>query len=409
MQQGTNLPRIGSYNQTVVFDAVRRAPHGLTQAELARATGLSPQTLTNVSRRLLQHGLIQQGDLARPERGRPSRRLVLNPAGRRAVGVQIDPASLTLVLVDLAGAMTAHRTVSTPESGDPADMIALLVRAVQHFIADEAAGADILGLGIGSPGPIDMERGIVLDPPHLPAWHTVELRDNIAAHLALPVLLDKDVIVDAFAHTWLPNSPQFRNAAFIYLGTGVAISASVDGKVIRGVAGNAGEAGHIKVGGTGSCPQGHRGCLGTIASLPAIIRTAAQQGLPVLSPGDDPDNAILADRALTALLGVAADGDERAIELLREVGSALAEAGMLVADLLGLDTVVASGSIWDRVSPWVAPAVAGAIASHGVIGTARQLRFLPSPLGADVGAIGAACMVLDELFSPDPAKFVLSN
>src|SRR6478609_8619572 len=120
MRRGTNLPRMGDFNQTVVLDVVRRAGGGLARAEVARRTGLSPQTVTNVARRLLDLGLVvEEGEAARRGPGRPGTLLRLDAGSRFAVGVHLDPATMTFVLLDLSGAVVA-RAVVRERYGDPA-------------------------------------------------------------------------------------------------------------------------------------------------------------------------------------------------------------------------------------------------------------------------------------------------
>ena len=90
-RRGTNLPRMGDFNLTVILDAIRRAPGGLSRVELAQIVGLSPQTISNISRRLLDQHLIVEAGKEGTGPGKPRTMLRLNPAGMYAVGVHLDP------------------------------------------------------------------------------------------------------------------------------------------------------------------------------------------------------------------------------------------------------------------------------------------------------------------------------
>ena len=128
MRRGTNLPRMGDFNQTVVLDVIRRAGGGLARAEVARRTGLSPQTVTNVARRLLDLGrVVEEGEAARTGPGRPGPLLRLSAPSRYAVGVHLDPATMTFVLLDLSGAVVAQAQVPTPLPEDPEAGVSWLV------------------------------------------------------------------------------------------------------------------------------------------------------------------------------------------------------------------------------------------------------------------------------------------
>jgi hypothetical protein len=254
MRRGTNLPRVAGFNQTVILDVVRRADSGLTRAQLARRTGLSAQTVTNATRRLLEQGLVrEEGESSRPGPGRPGTLLHLDPSGRYAIGVHLDPAVMTFVILDLAGTPVAQSQMPTPLPDQPDQVIAGIVGAIEDLI--ESAEIDrslLLGVGIATPGPIDVDRGVVLDPPHLPGWHGVPLRDDVATGTNLPVMLDKDTIAAASAHLWNPGVHRSTEFAFFYLGTGVALSLVIRDEVVRGISGNAGESGHFVVDPTGA-------------------------------------------------------------------------------------------------------------------------------------------------------------
>ncbi|OUD80991.1 Glucokinase [Clavibacter michiganensis subsp. michiganensis] len=203
MRRGTNLPAIGGYNRTVVLDAVRRAAEGASRSEVAERTGLSAQTVTNVTRRLIDEGLVREGGTVIRGPGKPRTLLHLVADGRFAVGVHVDPAVITSVLLDLEGTVLRHVSSPTPSASRPDEVVALVARLVDGLIAD--AGVDrqaVLGVGLAAPGPIDVGAGLVLDPPMLPRWRHVPLRSALSTATGLPVLLEKDVTAAAVAELW---------------------------------------------------------------------------------------------------------------------------------------------------------------------------------------------------------------
>ena len=110
---------MGDFNLTVILDAIRRSPAGLSRVELAQIVGLSPQTISNISRRLLDQSLIVEAGKEGTGPGKPRTMLRLNPAGMYAVGVHVDPAVLTFVLLDLVGDVVRHTRIPTPDGGQP--------------------------------------------------------------------------------------------------------------------------------------------------------------------------------------------------------------------------------------------------------------------------------------------------
>lgn len=406
MRRGTNLPRVAGFNQTVILDVVRRADSGLTRAQLARRTGLSAQTVTNATRRLLEQGLVrEEGEGSRLGPGRPGTLVHLDPRGRYAIGVHLDPATMTFVILDLAGNPVAESHLPVPRPDQPDRVVEGIVGAIESLVA--SAGIDralLLGIGIASPGPIDVERGIVLDPPHLPGWDGVPLRDAVQAGTRLPVLLDKDTIAAASAHLWDPGVHRSSEFVFFYLGTGVAMSLVIRDEVVRGASGNAGEAGHFVVDPSGPvCDCGKRGCLGAVLGVEILVQHGRDAGVPLPEARD----VVELDQAFTVLCAAADEGDARAVEVLETAGRRLGMGAVVVTDLGDLDTVIVGGPLWSRMERHAMPALEKLVASHRVPSSSHTVAVLGSPLGSQVGAVGAGRLVLGQAFTPRPSDLLL--
>ncbi len=407
MRRGTNLPRMGDFNQTVVLDVVRRAGGGLARAEVARRTGLSPQTVTNVARRLLDLGLVvEEGAVVPRGPGRPGTLLRLNPVSRFAVGVHLDPATMTFVLLDLSGAVVARAQVPTPVPEDPEAVVAGLVAEIEGLIAGAGVDRDrVLGVGIAAPGPIDVEAGVVLDPPHLPGWHDVPLRDAVAERTGLRAVLDKDVIAAASAHLWHPGE-HASDFVFFYLGTGVAVSTVLHDEVVRGVSGNAGESGHLIADPEGAaCWCGRRGCLGAVLRAEALAEQGRAAGVDLPDWGDGTDPRAV-DDAVTALCAAADAGHPGARDVLALAGRRVGMAAGVLTDLLDVPAVLAGGPLWDRIAPHAGAALEAEIAGHVVPG-GHALTAASSAFGPQVGAVGAGCILLGRAFTPRPTDLLL--
>jgi len=401
---------MGGFNQAALLEAIRLGAGTCTRADLARKTGLSAQTVTNAVRRLLDEGLVTEEDVKRqPGAGRPGTTLDIVPASRFAVGVHLDPASVVVVLLDLAGQVVATRSAPTPESEEPGAALDVVVREIEAVL--EAAGVErerVLGVGLATPGPIDRDRGLVLDPPHLTTWHDVPLRDEVARRTGLPTLLDKDVLAVAAAVVWFPGARP-TDAAVVYAGTGVAIGIVSGGEIVRGVSGNAGEAGHVNVGRPfGRCACGRQGCLGGVFSANAIHANAVERGIPLRGGAADAGSTatLRADRAVDELRVLAEAGDADVVAFLGETGAALGSALTTVCELLDLDTVVPSGPVWERLGPWLEPGLRSVLDAYPLPGH-HPLRVLSAAGDGPVAAVGAACLLLDDVLTPRPTGLLL--
>lgn len=406
MRRGSNLPAVGTYNQTLVLDLIRRAPDGLSRVELARDTGLSPQTLSNVARKLVDEGLVHEGERIVSGPGKPRTLLRMNPQSRYAVGVHLDPAVDTYVLVDMAGHIVAHTELEPRRSGTPAELVATVADTINALL--DGAGVPrerVLGVGVAAPGPIDSERGALLEPPLLPAWHNVGLRDALCAATGLGAMIEKDVVAAMVGELWVDATHALSDALFVYYGAGIGVGLAVDGAPVRGRTGNAGDVAHLVVEPGGPlCPCGQRGCFGVAVAPERLIAdtgVADEPTLARLTPSD-------ARGALDRIREQTERGEPRSIAVIERTAAAFAAAIVLVNNLLDADAAVIGGPMWSRLAPVLDAPLARALAGSALHTTTRPVRLTEAQLGTDVAAVGAACLVLDSVFTARPAGLMIT-
>ena len=403
MRRGTNSQALGGFNQTVVLDTIRRTPGGLSRVEIAEQTGLSAQTVSNVARRLLDTGLIRTAGQQILGVGKPRTILELVPAGGYSLGVHIDPAVVTYVVLDLGGCVVAHASTSRPDR-----IVEGLSESIETLI--ETSGIDrdrLLGVGIASPGPLDLERGVVLAPPLLEGWHHVALRDALAEATGLPVLLEKDVTAAAVAELWTSEGHERDDFVFFYFGTGTGVGFALRHEVIRGSTNNAGDAGHILVDADGpECHCGRRGCLGQAIMPRTLVELARARSIVAAPPG--PLDMAAVDEGFTRLAELAGLGDRQATEILDEMARRVAAAVVTIVSLLDLDCVVFGGPYWTRVSAFLLQRLPALINSSPALVTTHPVAVIGSSIGDDVAAVGAACLVLDNALSPRTSALTIS-
>ncbi|MCP1503245.1 putative NBD/HSP70 family sugar kinase [Curtobacterium herbarum] len=429
-RRGANLPSLGGFNRTVVLDAVRRSRDGLSRVELAGRTGLSPQTVSNVTRFLIDAGMIVESGTVVSGRGKPRTILRLEARSRFAIGVHVDPAVVTYVLLDLAGAVVAEATTSTPNAEDPDQVVRTMAAAVDGLVRRSGVAPDsVLGVGIASPGPIDAAAGVVLDPPFLPRWRDVPLRDALGDATGYPVLLEKDVTAAAVGEVFLERGAAARDFAFVYFGTGFGVGLVIDHEPVRGSGANAGDAGHIMVdqgslAGTAD-GDGTRGEVGATVMPDRLVRIALERGIALGDglPGarmpadgtaaqDDGGIAVdlaAVDRAWDALGTAIAAGDPAAQALAAEIGTVMGRAVVVIVNLLDLDRVVFGGPFWSRISATALPAATAAISGSPILVPKHPVTVVESRRGTDVAAVGAACLVLDAALSPRASTMLIAH
>lgn len=408
VRRGTRIPASSAYNEVVVLDAVRRASDGISRVKIAQQTGLGRQTVSNAARMLLDDGLIRETGTVIAGRGKPRVILRLEPTARYAAGVHLDPAVATTVLVDLAGRVVAQASEPLSSSKSASGIVEEVARTVDRVVSDSRVDrSQVIGVGVASPGPIDPDTGTVLDPPLLPQWRDVRLGKELGRLTGLPVLIEKDVTAAAVAELWFGKSVERNDFAFVYYGTGYGMGLVVEREVIRGSTGNAGDAAHISVRdfGSGDDPR----CCGSVGDLinpRTLVRMAVERGVLEQTEFPDPSalDVHLVDGAFTKLSGALKAQDPRALAIVEAAGQALAQAIVLVVNLLDLDRVIFGGPFWARIAPTVLGVLPEAVAQSPLLVHKQHIYLEESRIGQDVAAIGAACVVLDDAFTPRPSR-----
>ena len=408
-RRGTNLPRMGDFNLTVILDAIRRSPGGLSRVELAQIVGLSPQTISNISRRLLDQHLIVEAGKEGTGPGKPRTMLRLNAAGMYAVGVHLDPAVTTFVVLDLVGAVVKHARIRTPSGADPAAVINTIAAEIKQLIAESGVDpARVAGVGVASPGPIDLEEGTVVDPPLLPGWHRVPLRDALAEATGLSTLVDKDVTSAAVAETWAGGPSGAGSFIFMYMGTGIGCGLVLNDEVVRGTSGNAGEIGHIVVDPGGLlCDCGLRGCVKS-SCLPQVLVAQAEEA-GVLDGSREGTDGPAIQEGFAELCAKADAGDPKASEILDRSAVLVARAVSVVTNALDVDRVVFGGPFWSGLAARYLERVPELVKDNSATREIHAIDVVGTGVGEDVGAVGAACLVLEHTLAPRPQRLLLEG
>jgi predicted NBD/HSP70 family sugar kinase len=401
-RSGTNLPRVGGYNQAVVLDAIREAA-GISRVELAAMTGLTTQTVSNIVRRLLAAGLIAETGRAPSSGGKRRTLLTIRSDAYFSVGVHLDPDAMVTAVVDLAGGTVHRHRRRLASTGDPARLVGVVARAVDRAV--QQAGVPrgrILGLGVAVPGPLDTRHGLVVEPPNLAGWHQVALRDALHTATGLSTVVDNDATAAAIGERWAGGAQRSGSFLFLYLGTGIGAGVVHWDRVLRGDSGNAGEIGHVVVVPDGRpCRCGARGCLEAHCSPAALVadlldrhgrRAANRLGLDLR-----PDRA-RAD--YDRLCRSARDGDKAAADTVRVAAERVGQAVLSAVNLLDVSRVVLGGDAPAGFAEPVRDEIDRQVNGHSIARRVRTVAIEDSLVGPDAGAVGAASLVLHGTYAP---------
>lgn len=330
------------------------------------------------------------------------------PTAQLAAGVHLDPSQIALVVVDLLGRPVLHRSLPAPTDSPAEDIarIAGALRGMQEALEAEGwrtpggatAREAMLGIGVASPGGIDVRRGLVVNPPWLPGWRGVPLVQELGAATGLPVVLDKDTNAALTAENWSAGQrpeerAQEETVLYVFAGAGIGSAVSVGGRVHHGAAALAGEIGHLPTGLDGEmCGCGRRACLSRFTDVSVLLAAMAEAGLPDPERSGDgcPDS-------LAPLARAAQDGEPVAAALLEGYGTALGEALRSLVGIHDPHRVVLGGPHWDVLAPHVLARIEERVRRDA---PPEQVEIESSQLGDGVGALGAAALFLQRELSP---------
>lgn len=385
---GTNLEQARSYNRRVVVEIVRLSGP-ISRAEIARASGLSAQTVSNIAEELLRAGLLVASGRRTGGRGQPPIELQLDPAGGFTIGLSLDHRRLVAVLVDLAGDRRAEVEIATA-APTPAEALPLMADAVARLRRSaRVAGRRILGAGVVMPTLFEAGSPISFGPTSLPAWDGFPLTERLSARLAMPVLVENDATAAAVGEQLYGAGRGLGDFLYVYFGVGLGSGLVVGGRPYRGAGGRAGELGHlVAVPGGRPCLCGNRGCLERYVSLAAAQAVAS---------GPQADAADIDPARLEAAFVA---GDPQLDAWLTEAAGHFRTALASVENLLDPETVILGGLLGPamrrafikRLGP-LAPSVADRP------GRARP-RVVEAALGPETPALGAAALPLFHRLAP---------
>ncbi len=240
---GTNLERAGDYNQRTVLQAIRVSGEA-SRTELAAITGLTAPTIANITRRLLDAGLISEAGRRQGARGQPAAQLVINPAGGFSVGINIDRDHITIVSIDLTGTVLTRAT---------REVAFAMPDAVSAWLRDELAAiraSDLIDerrlLGVGVAMPDDLGRVTL---PHRPSsyadWNDIDVTALVAAIVPWPVYVDNDAAAAAIGEAQFGSGMVLPSFFYVLVSAGLGGGLVIDGNYFRGAGARSGEIGFM--------------------------------------------------------------------------------------------------------------------------------------------------------------------
>ncbi|MCX4626943.1 MULTISPECIES: ROK family transcriptional regulator [unclassified Streptomyces] len=364
-----------------VVRAVRLAG-SLTQAEIARSTGLSAATVSNIVRELKDGGTVEVTDTSAG--GRRARSVSLSGDAGIVIGVDFGHTHLRVAVGNLAHQVLAEESAPLDVDASWADGFDRAEALVGELIAGIGVGLDkVIGVGLGVPGPIDVESGTLGSTAILPGWAGINPRQELSQRLGVPVYVDNDANLGALGELVWGSGRGVKDLAYIKVASGVGAGLVINGQIYRGPGGTAGEIGHITLDESGPvCRCGNRGCLETFA--------AARYVLPLLQSTHGPE------LTMERVVELAREGDPGCRRVIADVGRHVGSGVANLCNVLNPSRVVLGGSLAEAGELILAP-IRESVGRYAIPSAARQLSVLTGSLGGRAEVLGALALVLSEM------------
>lgn len=299
-------------------------------------------------------------------------------------GIDLGGTNLKIALLDLNLRIRHKEVLNTRKFTNREGLISAIVDSVYKILKDNGLSkTDLLGVGLGLPGPIDFEKGIVHFFPNIPGWKEVKLKNILEKKLKLPVFVDNDAKVMALAEYKLGAAKGSTNAVCITLGTGVGGGIIINGKLYRGLSNAAGEIGHMPVNENGPvCNCGGRACLETYIGNNRVLAEAKK----IFGSGI----------TLEKLSYMAKNQNRKAKAVWLRFSERLSVALAGVVNLLNPDCIVIGGGV-AAAGNVLFDSIKKAVSRRAMSVQAKHVKIFRAKLENNAGIIGAAILVKEAM------------
>lgn len=371
----------------------------ISRAQLAAITGLNKSTVSSLVDELLERKLIHETGSNTGGAGRPATLLEVNPQAGYIVGVELGVDFVSVAVTDFLGNIVWRRREDADPSEDQDKMINQTLRIVKEAMAaGKRKNYHFLGLGLATPGTVDLNKGVLIFAPNL-HWRNVPFVKIFSEQTKLRVFVENDANAAAIAEHLFGAARQCQDFIFVFAGVGIGGGLFLNGKLYRGNNGYAGEIGHSPIMAEPSqnvCHCGNRGCWETYANQYSIIQRM-QARLEVKRSSIIPKLMAEHNSPLNfSLIKQAADaGDTESIDSFAEAGHAMGQGFAGLINIFNPEKVILGGPM-STAGEYLLPAIRETVARHSMLEIGQQVEVQLSTFGPDASLIGAIAIVVDD-------------
>lgn len=367
-----------------------------TRAEIAAAARFARPTVAARIDKLCAAGLIVPTGESSSTGGRPPATFAFNPGSRLIFAADLGVSHCQLAITDLAGNVVSEESLQTDISDGPAVVLdavsAGLLKMLEEIVRPLS---DIIGTGIGLPGPVEHDIGRPISPPIMPGWDGFDVPGYLQQAIPAPILVDNDVNIMALGEhgaRWA----DVANFIFVKVATGIGAGIISDGQLRRGALGAAGDLGHIAVpqGRQVPCRCGNVGCLEALASGYAIVEKLREQDYDI--------------ERTEQIVDFVRTGDTVVVHTLRQAGRDIGNVLAGSVNLLNPSVIVLGGSASD-VEEHLLAGIREVVYCRSLPLATQHLRIVDTQTAGRAGILGASNMVSEQVLAAPAIDQLLAS
>lgn len=385
---------VKNFNKHAAVDLIRFAANGISRADLADQMDLTRAAVSLIVNDLLANQIVREAESRSTPSGRPPVVLEINPERGLVAAVDMGATHLGVALADFGAHILDDIEVPLEIARGPGACLEETDRVLQELLRRQKKTlADILAVGVGVPGPVITEAGMVIAPPIMPGWDGFPIRATLEEKWGCPVTLNNDAELGALGEWAFGAGRGEWNIAYIKVGSGIGAGLIVNRQIYGGTTGSAGEIGHLTIDQNGPlCTCGNRGCLEAFAGGHAIAAQAqklAKSGKRTLLADIPIEKITVREVAEAARLG-----DLPAQQILANAGTYI---GIALAGLLNLfnpGIVVIGGGV-SQVGDLLTGPIRQAVRERSLRASEQSTRITTAMLGRRSSLMGATVQALN--------------
>jgi glucokinase-like ROK family protein len=373
----------------------------ISRTEISNITGWSKAKTSQEIRSLVDKGyLVEVGEGASQGGRRPGLLKINNQLGY-LVGLDIGATSIDTVLADVGGKVLQRRSSPADVRQSPDEFLSRCSELILEMVnAQGCHHNQVLGIGVGVPGPVNFTRGVLVAPPLMPGWENFLIRDFFQHTFPTAyVVVDNDVNIMAIGEQRAGDGIGVDHFIFIKIGTGIGSGIVSNGKIHRGSVGCAGDIGHICVDKQGPiCRCGNTGCLEAMAAGPAITERAMQAARngssPLLSQMMEANGGVLRPEDVNS---ACREGDQAALEIIRASGQMIGDVLASLVNFFNPSHIFIGGGV-TNFGNHLLVSIRRAVLRRSLPLATTNLSINFSRMGSEAGVTGAVALAREYLF-----------